>query len=460
MRGTRRLEAQWANLRAGPRTLSEVEAHALVAYLYPLFIDEYRDNPSEHRFWRVELIDRVLQSERERVELFRSLGCVFPDWWDSMAAMENWCRNLAAKIWPRRGWSWTSRACGASSGRLPRSPSARRSISNGVLRGTSMPRRDRTGLRAVREPGQCTRPRRRAFRFRGGAQALDRREAAGTQDGLRMDPRPAPAGGPSRACRCATRERGRPHRLEGRARRGWSEAEGRSGMPRSRRYGRSSSAPSTTGSSTATRRARRRRREYPGCRGSARLHGCGGRHDPARRAASNGSGAALGGRFICAYSGARVSEVCQLRREDIHQHEGVWCMRIAAEAGSLKNVNSERAVPLHPALISEGFLGFLDPIKSGPIFAGLPPDIFGNGAATARRFSGVSCAASGLTDPRLGPNHSWRQRFKSKGLVHGSRPRHRQRDDGGMERAASLTHTAISDGGALSRAHQDSGREP
>jgi len=33
--------------------------------------------------------------------------------------------------------------------------------------------------------------------------------------------------------------------------------------------------------------------------------------------------------------------------------------RIAAKAVSLKNVNSERAVPLHSALFAKGFLGFV-----------------------------------------------------------------------------------------------------
>lgn len=123
--------------------------------------------------------------------------------------------------------------------------------------------------------------------------------------------------------------------------------------------------------------------------------------------------------FLCAYSGARVSEVCQLRREDIHQHQSVWCMRIAAEAGSLKNVNSERAVPLHPALIEEGFLSYISEITAGPIFANLPPDIFGKRGGNGTKVLGRFVRSLGLTDPRLGPNHSWRHRFKTQGRLHG-----------------------------------------
>ncbi|GJD51052.1 Tyrosine recombinase XerC [Methylobacterium crusticola] len=55
--------------------------------------------------------------------------------------------------------------------------------------------------------------------------------------------------------------------------------------------------------------------------------------------------------WLCAYSGARVSEVCQLRVQDVCQIEGVWCMRFDPEVGPLKTASSERAVPLHQALL-------------------------------------------------------------------------------------------------------------
>ena len=57
--------------------------------------------------------------------------------------------------------------------------------------------------------------------------------------------------------------------------------------------------------------------------------------------------------WIGAYSGARVSEICQLRREDIVEIEGVWCMKVMPEAGSVKTSGSERVIPLHPALRRE-----------------------------------------------------------------------------------------------------------
>jgi integrase len=77
------------------------------------------------------------------------------------------------------------------------------------------------------------------------------------------------------------------------------------------------------------------------------------------------------------YSGARVSEICQLRSEDIIKIEQIWCMKLDPEAGSIKTSGSERIIPLHPALIEIGFLKFAAEAKSGPLFAALSPDKFG-----------------------------------------------------------------------------------
>jgi integrase len=61
--------------------------------------------------------------------------------------------------------------------------------------------------------------------------------------------------------------------------------------------------------------------------------------------------------LLCALSGARVAEIAQLGGEDVRETDGIWHMQIRAEAGSVKNVTSERDVPL-PYLISSGFLNF------------------------------------------------------------------------------------------------------
>lgn len=84
------------------------------------------------------------------------------------------------------------------------------------------------------------------------------------------------------------------------------------------------------------------------------------------------------GALALRHSCARVSEVCQLRAEDIVLIEGIWCMTFDPEAGPLKTRSSERAVPLHPALIESGLLQYVEKIKSGSLFAEFPPNRFGS----------------------------------------------------------------------------------
>src|SRR5258705_9315046 len=81
--------------------------------------------------------------------------------------------------------------------------------------------------------------------------------------------------------------------------------------------------------------------------------------------------------WIGAYTGARISEICQLRAEDVVKVDDIWCMKFDPEAGSLKTSGSERIIPVHPALIENGFLKFATTVKSGPLFADLTPDKFG-----------------------------------------------------------------------------------
>ena len=67
--------------------------------------------------------------------------------------------------------------------------------------------------------------------------------------------------------------------------------------------------------------------------------------------------------LLCAQSGARVAEVCQLRGEDIGCEDGIFYMHFRAEAGSLKNRSSERKVPLHPHVLDAGFRSFAQQLR-------------------------------------------------------------------------------------------------
>jgi len=123
--------------------------------------------------------------------------------------------------------------------------------------------------------------------------------------------------------------------------------------------------------------------------------------------------------LLCAYSGARISEVCQLRRQDIRQVQGVWCMCLEADAGSLKNAGSERVVPLHPTVIEAGFLKFVEGRSEGPLFDDLTPDRFGSRGGNGTKLISRWVRNLGITDPRISPSHSWRHRLKTLGRRHG-----------------------------------------
>jgi len=123
--------------------------------------------------------------------------------------------------------------------------------------------------------------------------------------------------------------------------------------------------------------------------------------------------------WIGAYTGARVSEICQLRREDIVEIEGLWCIKVMPEAGSVKTSGSERVIPLHPALVANGFLEFALKRPLGPIFFGLTPDKFGKRGGNGTKVIGRFVRQLGIVDPRISPSHSWRHRIKTLGRRHG-----------------------------------------
>lgn len=115
--------------------------------------------------------------------------------------------------------------------------------------------------------------------------------------------------------------------------------------------------------------------------------------------------------WMCATSGARLTEISQLRREDIFETKGIWCFRFTSRAGSIKNVYSERVTPIHSVLIERGFLKFVESRKQGPLFDNVSLDRFGNrGGNTSKRLS-PWIRAMGITDKTISPNHAWRHRF-------------------------------------------------
>ncbi|MGY6705660.1 hypothetical protein [Roseinatronobacter sp.] len=95
--------------------------------------------------------------------------------------------------------------------------------------------------------------------------------------------------------------------------------------------------------------------------------------------------------WMCAYSGARINEVAQLKPSDFFQVEGEWFYRLTTAGGrKLKNANSERRVPVHPALLDEGLMTFVKSRMQKPNDRLFPPRSQGNVAAWVRETVGIT----------------------------------------------------------------------
>jgi integrase len=120
--------------------------------------------------------------------------------------------------------------------------------------------------------------------------------------------------------------------------------------------------------------------------------------------------------WVLCLTGARLNEVCQSVKEDVAVVDGVAVLRIhdEGEGRSVKNADSRRTVPLHPALIAEGFLDYVAALPAGsPLWPDVKPDaVFGQRGVTAgKRVARWVRTDLGILDPRVSPNHSWRHWF-------------------------------------------------
>jgi hypothetical protein len=107
--------------------------------------------------------------------------------------------------------------------------------------------------------------------------------------------------------------------------------------------------------------------------------------------------------WLCLYSGLRISEANALRKSDFLQCEGRWFFKITTRGGrKLKTARSERRIPVHNALVEEGFLRW--------VLAAQEDQLFASGATS---FVGrwVRGPLVGITRPDIAPNHGLRHLF-------------------------------------------------
>ncbi len=138
--------------------------------------------------------------------------------------------------------------------------------------------------------------------------------------------------------------------------------------------------------------------------------------NPSNRESSHITAAKRWVPMLCAFTGARVTEMTQLRKQDIRQEGGRWILRITPEAGSVKT-GQYRDVPLHHQVVSLGFIDFVTKSGPGPLFhGGRTPDKYIAGSkATAGRLSAWLNDLE-LVPVGVQPSYGWRHRFKTLGL--------------------------------------------
>jgi len=118
--------------------------------------------------------------------------------------------------------------------------------------------------------------------------------------------------------------------------------------------------------------------------------------------------------WLCAYTGARLGEMVQLRKEDIRQEDGMWVLKITPEAGSVKT-NEARDVVIHPHLIDVGFADFIAAASPGYLFLNVEAGSDMRGPWRSIKNRVTEFVRKVVPDPNVQPSHGWRHRFKTVG---------------------------------------------
>ncbi|MBK1726362.1 DUF6538 domain-containing protein [Halorhodospira neutriphila] len=117
--------------------------------------------------------------------------------------------------------------------------------------------------------------------------------------------------------------------------------------------------------------------------------------------------------WLLAFTGARIGEILWRTKADVQHTEGVYYLDIREQ---VKNQSSVRCVPLHSALIAEGFLEYWRSLPDGEyLFPGEWSDQHGDRTKTpANRLRDWINKRTPVADAALSPNHSFRHRLISE----------------------------------------------
>lgn len=136
------------------------------------------------------------------------------------------------------------------------------------------------------------------------------------------------------------------------------------------------------------------------------------RDNPANRESVYVTAAKRWGPWLCAFTGARVTEILQMRKSDVRMVDDIRYLHITPEAGSVKS-KKYRDVPLHQQLIDIGFLDFVEQAPDGPLFHSADADPKNLPAQAVSARVGKWLQSEKLIPDGVQPNHGWRHRFKT-----------------------------------------------
>ncbi len=123
--------------------------------------------------------------------------------------------------------------------------------------------------------------------------------------------------------------------------------------------------------------------------------------------------------WLCAFTGARVGEMLQLRKQDVRREGKHWIVHVTPEAGPVKT-DEARDVVLHRQIVESGFLDFVQASSGGHLFVSPSADELGVRKAVKTARNKVNTfVREVVADPHVDPSHGWRHRFKTVGIDEG-----------------------------------------
>lgn len=112
--------------------------------------------------------------------------------------------------------------------------------------------------------------------------------------------------------------------------------------------------------------------------------------------------------IVAYYTGARLGELCYLKKEDVIEGAGFWMISIHEDFHPVKTETSVRKIPLHPDIISLGFIDYVNSIPDND-FIFYTRDKKPRVAETASRFFSRTKRELGFGDKQT--FHSFRHTF-------------------------------------------------